>query len=82
MTVISVDLSTGKQIERPYTEEELAANEAAKKADTPTPEQSIKIQISQIEARITSRRLREAILGDDGWLQEQEDKISKLREQI
>lgn len=36
-----------------------------------------------LEAQITPRRLREAVLGaDGGWLLEQEAKIAKLREGI
>jgi activator of 2-hydroxyglutaryl-CoA dehydratase len=40
-------------------------------------------EIKAIEAMITSRRTREAILGiDSGWLAEQDIKISALREQL
>ena len=40
-------------------------------------------QIEAIEAAITPRRLREAVLGtDDGWLEAQEATIARLRAKI
>lgn len=40
-------------------------------------------QIQAIEATITPRRIREAILGTDaGWLEDQEDAIVVLRAQL
>jgi len=37
-------------------------------------------QIKQLEAEITPRRMREALLGiDNGWLAEQNEAIKKLR---
>ena len=43
----------------------------------------IKEQIKALEAQITPRRLREAVLGvDGGWLAQQEAAIVALREQL
>ena len=48
-----------------------------------TPSDSILSQIRTIEATITPRRIREAILGTDaGWLSAHEAEISTLRAQI
>jgi hypothetical protein len=49
----------------------------------PTPEDLIKAKIAEIEAGITSRRMREAVLGqDDGWLAAQNAEIAALRAQL
>lgn len=43
----------------------------------------LKSQIASLEAEITDRRLREAVLGIDGdWLKDQDAKISKLRSML
>lgn len=40
----------------------------------------VKVAIAELEGQITQRRLREAVLGQDGgWLATQETKISDLR---
>lgn len=44
------------------------------------PEPSTKEKIEALEASVTARRLREAILGiDDGWLADIDRRISALR---
>jgi hypothetical protein len=39
-------------------------------------------QIAKIESQITPRRLRDAILGDNGWLQAKEAEIQAVREEL
>lgn len=46
------------------------------------PPKTIMQQIQELEAQITPRRLREAVLGDNGWLAAKEAEISALREQL
>ena len=51
-------------------------------AEPPQPSASelIKIQIAELEATITDRRIREAVLGiDNGWLKDINDQIVTLR---
>ena len=57
---------------------EWAAAEAAK------PAEAIKAQIKALEASITERRYREAILTDEGkaWLEGVEEQIQTLRNQL
>lgn len=44
---------------------------------------AIKEKIAELEAQVTDRRIREAVLGvDGGWLKEQDAKISALRSQL
>lgn len=46
-------------------------------------EDAIKSQISSLEATITARRLREAVLGtDNGWLAAVDQQIADLRAQL
>jgi len=45
----------------------------------PSKEEKAKRDIMLLEAEITPRRIREAVLGDKAWLIEQEAKISALR---
>lgn len=68
----------------PFTEkEELEwAAEKAKFAQE-APKLLIKSEIAALEAEITPRRTREAILGtDNGWLADQEAAIAALRAQL
>lgn len=68
----------------PFTpEEEIKwADEQAKYAKE-QPKILIKVEIAKIEATITPRRTREAILGtDNGWLADQEAAIALLRQQL
>lgn len=47
------------------------------------PPRDIKAEIASLEATITSRRTREAILGtDNGWLANVESQIAALRAQL
>lgn len=50
----------------------------------PIPESDlIKMQIAELESKVTDRRLREALLGiDDGWLLNINSQISELRDSI
>jgi len=49
----------------------------------PSASDCIKQQIADLEAQVTDRRMREAVLGTDGgWLKEQDAKISALRAQL
>jgi len=46
-------------------------------------EETIKQQITLLEAQVTQRRLREALLGvDSGWLKDINNQISTLRTQL
>ena len=54
-------------------EAELLAHEAA------LPRKLVLKEIAKLEAQITSRRLREAVLGDNGWLAAKEAEIAALR---
>lgn len=50
---------------------------------TPTESDAIKLQIATLEASITSRRLREAVLGvDGGWLAKVDGEIEILRAKL
>lgn len=43
----------------------------------------IKSKISELEAAVTPRRMREAVLGiDNGWLERQDSAIAALREKL
>ena len=68
----------------PFTEEEeieLVAEKA--KFAQEAPKLLIKSKIATLEAEITPRRTREAILAiDNGWLSEQEAAIALLRTQL
>jgi hypothetical protein len=70
--------------EVPLTEEEVAefhAKEAA--AEREAQKVSVINQIKALEAQITPRRLREAILGTDkGWLQNVDSQLAALRHQL
>jgi len=47
----------------------------------PTVAQRAQAEILALEAQVTQRRLREAVLGiDNGWLQHIDDQIASLRE--
>lgn len=49
----------------------------------PSGHEAIKMQIAALEAEITPRRLREAVLGtDNSWLQQQDALIAELRTQL
>lgn len=66
--------------EQPMTSEEIAernleeAEHASRKAEVTALE-----KIARLEEKITPRRLREAILGDGGWLAEIDAKIASER---
>lgn len=50
---------------------------------TPSPEEIILSEIRLLEARVTARRIREAVLGiDGGWLADREEEIAALRSQL
>lgn len=50
---------------------------------TVNPNADVMQQILEIEATVTQRRLREAMLGiDDGWLKAADDRITELRKQL
>jgi hypothetical protein len=52
-------------------------------ADLPDPKEAIKAQIASLEASITPRRLREALLtGDKTFIEGVEAQIAALREQL
>lgn len=52
-------------------------------ADEPTPNQIILSSIAALEATVTPRRSREAVLGlDNGWLKNLNDQIAALRAQL
>ena len=46
------------------------------------PPKTVVQQISELESQITPRRIREAILGDNGWLAGIESQIQTLRNQL
>lgn len=71
-----IDALTGEATEVTMTAEEVAKLQAAHAI---SPEQAIRKEIRALEAEITARRLREAVLGDSGWLSAQEAKINALR---
>ena len=74
MERIEINVITGEQTVIKMTDEEIAA------LPTPDPNDAIRIQISVLEASITTRRLREATLGNDnGWLADIDGQIAALR---
>lgn len=66
------------------TADEIAARNAEVAAELALqPQQLIKQQIQALEAQITDRRIREAILGSDsGWLRDINNQIAALRAQL
>lgn len=68
----------------PFTaEEELKWDAQETAAAQELPKLLIKTEIAALEATITPRRTREAILGtDNGWLAQQEAAIAALRAQL
>jgi hypothetical protein len=73
-------LVNGRLVE--MTAQEIAARELESAANLAgTVLMNLKVEIYHLEAQITPRRLREAVLGTDGgWLAQHEAKIAKLRE--
>ena len=64
-------------------QEWLGAGNAPDPADVPEPNMVILDKISELEAQVTDRRIREAVLGlDGGWLKAQDAKIAALRSQL
>lgn len=48
-----------------------------------TPNEVLLSQIQTLEANVTDRRVREAVLGiDNGWLKNLDDQIAALRAQL
>ena len=75
MALINVDVGTGNVSKHPDAPcedpRELSKNNM------------ILQQISALEASVTDRRIREAVLGtDNGWLKGVNDQITALREQL
>ena len=68
----------------PFTEEEeLQLDAELAEHAKEQPKILIKAEIAALEATITPRRTREAILGtDNGWLADQEAAIAALRAQL
>jgi len=66
------------------TDEEAAAFNAEQAANIAAQvKEDIKVQIAKLESTITSRRLREAVLGTDaGWLANINSQIATLRSQL
>ena len=55
----------------------------AAQVPVPTPNDLLKQQITALEAQVTERRTREAVLGiDNGWLKGINDQIATLRTQL
>lgn len=55
-------------------------SEAKPPAAEPTPNELILSEISDIEATVTARRIREAVLGiDNGWLEALNEQVVTLR---
>ncbi len=79
---VEVDMQTGERREIPLTPEEISAAQAA--ANSPEViRERIMAQIYALEAQITPRRMREAILGTDGgWLAGIEANIEAIRAQL
>jgi len=76
-------LVNGKEITLTAEEEaEVHTRRAASLAEAPKRE--AKEAINTLEASLTPRRLREAILTDEGkvWLQDTDNQITELRKQI
>ena len=49
----------------------------------PTPNQIILSQIAELEATVTARRIREAVIGsDNGWLKALNDQCAALRKKL
>lgn len=62
-------------------QDEIAAREAAWQAGAI--KRNALVEISRLEAQITSRRMREAVLGtDNGWLSNQESLIAIERNKL
>ena len=62
---------------------EISDMEAATLVQVPSLSDKIKQEIAELEATITPRRLREAVLGiDDGWLAALNNQIVDLRTQL
>lgn len=79
---VEVNLATGEKRIIDYTQEEEAAHAAAVAANAPIEARHEKnIAILALEASITERRKREAILTDTGkaWLAAKEAEIAALR---
>jgi hypothetical protein len=58
-----------------------AEAEAITAANNPAPN-PILLEILRLEASVTPRRLREALIGDNGWLSGVEDEIARLRGEL
>ena len=71
-------------IEVEMSEDEVAALQALwASSASQQPRMTILAQISNLEAEITPRRMREAVLGvDGGWLASKEAEIQVLRGQL
>ena len=77
MDRIEFNVSTGEQKTIPLTEAEVAELQAR---PPPPPNEIIKRQIVALEATISERRKREAILGiDKGWLADVNAQITERR---
>ena len=77
MDRIELDVSTGRKKIITLTETEVAELQARALA---SPNDDVKQQIDALEATVTQRRLREAILGTDkGWLADVDAQITERR---
>ena len=77
MDRIEFNISTGEQKTVPLTDEEIAEIQSR---PLPHPNEGIKQQIAALEATVTPRRQREAILGaDKGWLADVDAQIAERR---
>jgi hypothetical protein len=84
MQRIEINVSTGEQILIDLTpEEQLEFNEKLVLQAKEQPKILLKAKIAALEATITPRRTREAILGiDTTWLADVELQIGQLRQQL
>lgn len=77
MSIIEINCTTGVQVVRDPTPEELAV------IIVENTNEVIKSQIDVLESQVTQRRIREAVLGiDNGWLQSLNEQIAVLRSQL
>lgn len=80
-TVLNLETGVVETIELDADElAQAAADKAASEAAAPR--LAVLAQIRELEASVTPRRLREAVLGDNGWLNGVNAQIAALRSSL
>lgn len=77
------DITNGGLRLLPSDAVEITDEEAAALAPAPSMADLARVQIADLEATVTPRRIREAVLGiDGGWLADLNEQIAALRAQL